>query len=201
MVYANIISPRKIIFGKFSIRISLACGVIGFSRDNITLVGDTDGIDYRISNVGCGYILHFTLPQNTDGQFTVSLTGYVQVENNPDPVQIEPVYAVIDYDTNKIVNAVFSEPVYQNGQITLPIIFPENIINLTKNHFAINFSVGKGKYLLYGADKDYQLVLRPPRSKYGRITVAFAQKITKATGISVTANISPLNLKYKQGGR
>ena len=197
MIHTNLITPRKKIFGKFSLHLAFACGIREFGRDNIVLTGDTEGVELtRLYDVGYGCTLHFKLPKHAIGQFTVTLIGQAKREGEDTLTDIEQDTAVVNYDTRQTIDATFGEPVYQNREIRIPITFPENITELTKQHFSIAFSPGKGKVWLYGSNNHYELVLRPPRNKTGEITVSFMQQIIRDHGIAVSVNASPITIAY-----
>ena len=75
----NIIAPQKTVFGKCSVRISLQEPIERLTQSNIVLVGDTEGVSYRIFGTGAGWVLQFRLPIDATGRFSVSLVGWVSV--------------------------------------------------------------------------------------------------------------------------
>ena len=163
------------------------------------LTGDTEGVELtRLDHIICGCTLQFKLPPETAGTFTVALTGQIKREGDETLTDIEQDTAIVNYDTRKTIDATYGDIVYQNGEVRLPITFPENLRSLEKTHFAVNFSESKSRYLLYGADTDFMLALRPPRNRTGEITVLFAKKITKANGINVAVNAESITIPYPE---
>ena len=197
MIYTNIVKkPEKTVFGKFSIQVALSKTIEDFTEDNITLTGDTTGVEYNFNIISNSVVLQFKLPKDTSGKFTITTTGEVTNIETNETDTLEIVSTDIQYDTKKTITIEYGDPTYNNNEIKLPITFPEDIKILTKNHFNINFSSGKGKVLVYGSDRTFTLVLRYKHSTQGTITIDLVNPITKSTGISVSVDSDEQTIQY-----
>ena len=199
MIYTNIVKKSdKTMFGKFSIQVAFSKTIADFTEDNITLTGDTTGIEYEFEIVNNSVVLLFKLPEDTIGEFTLTISGKVTDTSTNKLTDIDTISTSILYDTQKTIQLTYGTPTYKNNEIRLPITFPENIRLLNKNNFNINFSKGKGKVFIYGHDRTFTLALRHQRSSVGTITIDFVNPIIKSSGISVDVDVDTYTIEYPQ---
>lgn len=192
----NIIPPKKVVRGKFSVRISFARPIQALTPDNIILLGD-DQISYTIQGNGSAWVLQISIPSDAVDSLQITLTGHITQTDNDTPQPIESKSVVVHYDTRRNTEAAFGEPLYRSdGKIAVPITFTDAVIGLSKKNIDVQFSQGKGKYQLYGTDNGYEIVLCPARNSQGMAYLSLRQSIEKENGITVPIKSEAIDVRY-----
>ena len=197
MIGANITIPRSVICGTCNILISLFKPIKALKRTNIVLDGDMDGVAYELAGIENTWTLQLTFPQEKAGQLSVGLIGEVIPNDSDDPIAIEQVTVVIDYDTFHIITAEWGEPVYENRVITLPINFLQKVIGLTKDCFGVYMDGKYVRYELFGTGNELTYYLRfyPPRSATGTIRVSLLYSVMKYNFIKLKSDIQDIEIQ------
>lgn len=198
MIFSNITLPRSAICGKCNILVSLSAPVLTLARANIALNGDTDDVDFELTGSGAVWVLAFTFPQDVSGRLTLGLTGQVTPTGSDDPIDLESAEVSFAYDTCNTITAAWGEPIYQRGQVVLPITFSQAVVGLTKSFFRVEMGSKDVKLQVYGTgdDQTFNLQLRPPRGVTGTMTVRLVRAVRKRNGVELNANLADIEIEY-----
>ena len=129
----------------FSVTVMFPDGAVtGLEKTDINLRALTEngitGVDFSIAGTQptANFMLMFTLPNDVEGSFEISITGMVTPQGSSTPEAVMSNTVVVHYDTTGNVAVTFGTVEYRDGGIVVvPAIFGENVIAPSKSIFEI----------------------------------------------------------------
>ena len=169
MPNAIIQSQRRTHIADFGLDVTFDAVLTALAKTNVDITavdgnGTTD-VDFSIEGTTPTerFRLLFTLPENKEGSFSVTITGSVQTQASSQLESVTSNTIKISYDTIPIIRATFGDVLYQqDGSITLPITFDTEVIAESKTAFGIFYVSGdripNPSFRLVGKDTEHKLV-------------------------------------------
>ena len=208
MATATISAPMGTQTGNFNIMVAFDTTITGLAKTDFTLRALTEngvtGIDWTISGTepNANFNLAFTLPNNVEGSFEISLTGQVTPAGQSSPETVTANALTVLYDNTVNVTAAFGTVVYrEDGVLAVPVTFTENVIAPAKSICAVTHVSGDDlsgvAYRFVGKNKNYELVFVLPHDRIGSFRVDITGDVFKvATRVWDNVVITPITVSY-----
>ena len=190
-VNAVITAPTNTVDGNFNASVTFDVSVINFDKTDVNITSlsgnGTTGVDFEILGSGSAFNLDFTLPENTAGSFRIEITGIITPQGGSQPEEVTSSTADVAYDNITSVTATIGEPVYGDGEISVPITFEESILYFSKTDCEVKHIAGDDifdfDYFLFGQATDYELVFIPEPNREGLFSIDIVEHVWKSSGI------------------
>ena len=190
MANATLSAPSGLKTANFSINVSFGTRVTGFEKTDVNLRAldghGTTGVDFSLTGTGGTYTLNFTLPNNKQGIFEVSVTGMVTPEGKSNPEAVMGNTVVVVYGTTAQITVTFGTPVYrEGGVIEVPLTFGESVIAPAKTVFEVLHASGDAltdvTYYIVGTGKTRTLIFEVPPDRTGSFNITANGSVLKAS--------------------
>ena len=198
MPNASITGHQNTKTGNFTLNITIAVGVTGFSAANIALTAVSGngitGITFEVlpddDMNSATYNVSFQLPEDVSGSLQVAITGMVTREGSSQPEAVVATPVTVVYDNITTISVTFGTVDYRDGgAVVLPVTFGENVVAPSKTIFqfadptrdAGDGIAGIEGYYLVGEDAAYELVVQASADKQGRFVVSVDGYVLKAS--------------------
>ena len=206
MPNATISAPTGTQAGNFNVMATFDVAVTGFDKTDVKLIARTEngitGIDFEITGSGMDYNIFFTLPENVEGSFQISITGMVTPDGSSIPEAVMANTPTVIYDNTVNVTATFGTIEYRDGSaIAVPITFGDAVIAPSKSICEITHLSGDAltniDYRLVGEGTAYELVFEVPPDRVGSFRVAITGDVFKVVShVWDNVMITPIDVNY-----
>ena len=178
--------------GNFGINIAFDESVTVFTISDITFAAVSGngitGITHTLSGSGASYIVNVSVPANTQGSFSVDISGMVNVSGTAQNVVATA--KTFRYDTVAGVGTTLSPLQYntKGDQIILPVVFADDVIWFDKSDLSVKKKAGSDSFLLdlyvRGQDRKFDIVILPEQGTWGAVGVDIIGDVIKETNLT-----------------
>ena len=190
-ITAIVTAPTQTISGNFNAIVTLDMSVTDMAKMSIGLTslsgnGRTD-VDFEILGSGGSYNLDFTLPQGETGAFDIAVVGQLTPQGESEAVDVTSGTARVTYDTVTSIVATIRQAIYSGREITIPIVFDDDVLYFSKTDCEIKTVVGDSifdsEYFLLGSGRNYEVVIIIDPDRSGLFSVDVVGHVWKSSGV------------------